>query len=671
MNRLRFSQGSIPYAFLLLTLLSYGLLIPWLGFYWDDWPFAWISHFLGPAEFIKAFQPFRPFLGPIFFLTTSLLHESPLAWQIAALIVRFLLVFTAWRLFSILWANHKRQVLTISLLLLVFPGYSQHWVAFTHINQELIPLISYLASFFITAWGVKNNERYLPVTITALMLMFWGLFTTEYYIGLEPLRFLMLWFLVSRLSTEFHSRLILTLKLWLPYLILWILNGIWLFNYYRSGVYQSYKVAAFDFLRSFTLAEIGREIINTLATAGFNAWVQTFRLITLIPDSLSGALPIVLVLVSFPLIGIYLYKLNLNQTSEKHWGLQMIYVGIFAILLGRLPSWAANLPITLQSSYDRFMVSMMIGSCMLLAGLIEFLIRNEKIKILTISLVIALGIGQQFYNANVFRHDWERQKEILWQFYWRIPSMQPDTLILTHQLPLDYETDLSFTAPLNWIYAPNVIPHKLPYVLLYTEIRLRGPILPRLKPGIPVTVQYRTVSYHGSTSNALVIYVPSSGCLRVMDPIYANRKVYEKESKFLTYAIPLSNPSRILVDAIPPNLPRSLFGDEPAHTWCYYYEKTELARQKGDWSNVVALGEEALTGGYKPMDPFEWLPIIEGYARTDNVEAAVQISKNALQADPKFRKALCNLWGRILDSTDQAHVEEMATTIMADIGCFA
>jgi len=671
MNRLRFSQGSIPYAFLLLTILSYGLLIPWLGFYWDDWPFAWISHFLGPAEFIKTFQPFRPFLGPIFFLTTSLLHESPLAWQIAALIVRFLLVFTAWRLFSILWANHKRQVLTISLLLLVFPGYSQHWVAFTHINQELIPLISYLASFFITAWGVKNNERYLPVTITALMLMFWGLFTTEYYIGLEPLRFLMLWFLVSRLSTEFHSRLILTLKLWLPYLILWILNGIWLFNYYRSGVYQSYKVAAFDFLRSFTLAEIGREIINTLATAGFNAWVQTFRLITLIPDNLSKALPIVLVLVSFPLIGIYLYKLNLNQTSEKHWGLQMIYVGIFAILLGRLPSWAANLPITLQSSYDRFMVSMMIGSCMLLAGLIEFFIRNEKFKILIISLFIALGIGQQFNNANIFRHDWERQKEILWQFYWRIPSMQPDTLILTHQLPLDYETDLSFTAPLNWIYAPKVIPPELPYVLLYTEKRLGGPTLPELKPGIPVTVRYRTVSYHGSTSNALVIYVPSSGCLRVMDPIYANGKVYERESRFLTNAIPLSNPSRILVDAIPPNLPRSLFGNEPAHTWCYYYEKTELARQKGDWSNVVALGEEALAQGYKPTDPFEWLPIIEGYARTDNVEAAVQISKNALQSDPKFRKALCNLWGRILDSTDQIHVEEMATTILVDNGCFA
>lgn len=50
----------------MLVVLAYGLLIPWMGFYWDDWPFAWFLKFLGPAEFIEMFRPFRPFLGPIF-----------------------------------------------------------------------------------------------------------------------------------------------------------------------------------------------------------------------------------------------------------------------------------------------------------------------------------------------------------------------------------------------------------------------------------------------------------------------------------------------------------------------------------------------------------------------------------------------------------------------------
>ena len=43
--------------------------------------------------------------------------------------------------------------------------------------------------------------------------------------------------------------------------------------------------------------------------------------------------------------------------------------------------------------------------------------------------------------------------EIYWQFAWRIPALQPGTAVITTQMPLDYETDLSMTAALNWMYA--------------------------------------------------------------------------------------------------------------------------------------------------------------------------------------------------------------------------
>ena len=60
-------ERSVPLLFLLVTLAAYGLLLPFTGFYWDDWPFAWMAKFLGPQEFIPAFAGVRPFLGPIFF----------------------------------------------------------------------------------------------------------------------------------------------------------------------------------------------------------------------------------------------------------------------------------------------------------------------------------------------------------------------------------------------------------------------------------------------------------------------------------------------------------------------------------------------------------------------------------------------------------------------------
>ena len=56
----RFGERSIPLLFLIVTLAAYGLLLPLTGFYWDDWPFAWIAKFLGPQEFFPAFASVRP-----------------------------------------------------------------------------------------------------------------------------------------------------------------------------------------------------------------------------------------------------------------------------------------------------------------------------------------------------------------------------------------------------------------------------------------------------------------------------------------------------------------------------------------------------------------------------------------------------------------------------------
>src|SRR5688572_19088900 len=144
--------------FFLLTVLGYGLLLPYTGFYWDDWPFAWIAKFLDPAEFIPAFAPFRPFLGPIFYITTSLIPPLPLYWQIFALIVRFLMGIATWWTFKQIWPERPHLALTVSLLLLVFPGYSQHWVAYTHINQELIPFLFYTLSFGFTFKALREEH---------------------------------------------------------------------------------------------------------------------------------------------------------------------------------------------------------------------------------------------------------------------------------------------------------------------------------------------------------------------------------------------------------------------------------------------------------------------------------------------------------------------------------
>lgn len=665
-------ERRIPLLFLLVTIAGYGLLLPFTGFYWDDWPFAWMAKFLGPAEFIPAFAGVRPFLGPIFYVTTSLIPPIPLYWQVFALVIRFLAVLSAWFALKHIWPQHKRQTLIAALLFLVFPGYSQHWVAFTHINQEWIPFIFYLLSFGFTARALRRSivlsgasqqasiaeaqatKRPLPIindTILALLFLVAGVFPTEYFVSLEPMRFLFIWVIVSKQVNRFGQRFAETLKRWWPYLLIWLANAGWLAYFYTVGDYASYEVEVVN--KPLTLVNAAASIGEAIWKAGFYVWIQILELASrafLAPTTMAT---LALIMVSFVFIFFYINKLNLSENETKSFAIPAILIGLAGIILGRIPSFAAGLPLTLQSSFDRFMISMMLGGSLFATGLVELVIRSPRIKTFLFALLIALGIGQQFFNANIFRRDWAKQQEIYWQLAWRIPAMKPGTAILTHQLPVDYETDLSFTAPINWMYAPEYERSDLPYALLYTEKRLGGTVLPSMDRKTEISLPIRRVSFRGSTSQVLVIYMPQNGCLRVLDPARGDEITYGGQSRFLVDVIPLSDLSNIIMDtnqtAKPP------FLSEPEHTWCYYHAKAELARQQKDWNQVIDLMDEARSLGYEPEDPFEWLTYIEAQALAGSMETAQEVSENALKHENRIRKGLCEIWKRVQTSEGVAN----------------
>ena len=52
-----------------------------------------------------------------------------------------------------------------------------------------------------------------------------------------------------------------------------------------------------------------------------------------------------------------------------------------------------------------------------------------------------------------------------------------------------------------------------------------------------------------------------------------------------------------------------IYGPEPAHGWCYYFEQAELAAQDGDWVRVAALGDKAFSLNHYPNDPVETICI--------------------------------------------------------------
>jgi hypothetical protein len=360
----------------------------------------------------------------------------------------------------------------------------------------------------------------------------------------------------------------------------------------------------------------------------------------------------------------YFSKLNLSLDTETdirttehedHWGIQAMVLGLAGILLGRLPSWAAGLPVGMTFPWDRFMVSMMLGSALFVAGLIEFLIKTEKRKIIILAIVLAFSAAWQFQNANTFRRAWDTEKDFFWQLAWRIPGLKPNTLLLTPEFSLQYYSDYSLSAPLNLLYAPNLsASESMPYLLLYTKARLDGS-LPSLAPNTLVNFNYRAMTFTGNTSNTLALYMSSPGCLRVLDRDYSNEKSIPDLPDEIAAITTLSRLTPIVPNPDTPAVPSAKwFGAEPAHTWCYYFAKAELARQQQDWQQVINLWNEAKSKGFSPSVPSEKLPFIYAFAYSGQIDTALQMTRDIITAEPKSDTGMCYTWNKISNALPRA-----------------
>ncbi len=642
---LHLTDRTVPVLLALVTLLSYGLVLTRLGFYWDDWAFAFLSHFYGPAELIKAFSAYRPFLGPIFFLTTTLFDSVPLLWQLFGLVIRFTTAFACWWMLLQIWPNHKNQILAVTLIFLVYPGYSQQWVALTHTNQELIPLIAYLFSIGLTARAIRNPSARRWNTILALLLQVIGLFTTEYFVGFEVIRLGVILILTE--PGSFFLRLKRSLLLWLPYVLVWLVNGAWLFSFYRSGQYQSYGMEGVQAFNGKPIQVIGTlltEAIQTIITASLYAWNQVFNLFRLPAGGSIFLTGLGILILGFLLVGAFRLLVDFAHENEddNRWTFQAIALGIVAILVGRLPSWVAGLPFLVKYDYDRFFLSIMLGASLLMVGVLELIIKSGKTKVFFVSLLVALAICTQFLYAKNYQKDAENQKDFLAQLVWRAPAIEPGTILLTDKIPaIPHESDMGLSAALNWVYAPELTSHQLPLIILYSDIRLESQQLPSLNPGQAIKINYRTAEFNGNTTDSIVFYYPEVGCIKWLDPSDRIASGMIQIPPSLTQAALLSDLGRIQTSAKSPIWPVEVLGKEPKQTWCFYYQQAQLARQGTDWERVSELAQQALKAGLRPKDPTEWFTFVEADFRLDDISSATALMDKYAEHRASTRENAC------------------------------
>ena len=676
---LKNKKYSIPLLLLLICILSYGILIPTLGLYWDGWPYMWQYHVFGPGGFPQFVSSDRPHSAWIFMLITWLFGYKLLAYHIASLIFHWLAAIFVWWTLNIIWPSKRLPNSLIAIFFTIYPGFLQQPISLPYTHH-----ISHMALFFFSIWGMlfslRNSRKYWWLTLICVLASVIVNFSLEYFTPLEVVRPILIWLVIKNTFGNLAIRTKSVIKSWIPYLIGLLFFLSWRIFIFKFPTYSPELMSEFSSLAGGSTSNSIMTLFNSLYTVSIVAWSKIFHFPTISEFGTSAtflyfALLIFVIIIIFVFFHLFQEKptrsnLVFSRNTDLY-ALQLIVIGLLSILSSGLMYWILKLPILVDFAWDRLNLSFIFGVSLLMVGLIELLFRLPWLKILTASLLIGLAVGFHFQNTMSFKRDWETFQSFFWQLTWRAPDLKKGTVLMTTNFPLHYYSDNSLTAPLNWTYDPESKTAQLNYLFYFTDVRLKSQRLTALSKNQKIQQPFRSFSFEGNTNDALVLKFSPPGCLQVLDPVYANSGILPNLTQLEADSIPLSNLDQIISDPpVSKQPPRELLPNEPEHNWCYYFEKADLARQSGDWQTIINQGTEAKNHSLQPRNPSEWLPFIEANIRSGKMEDAAYLAKLSIQTADKYLSGLCYTWQRILkDPMINEQIRNQLISIEAEYNC--
>lgn len=636
-----------PLVYLFVCLLAFGVFIPFLGFFWDDWPTIFYTHSGRVAQLITHFSFDRPFSVWGYWLIGRL-GTSPIVWQIAVLLIRWgIVVAFAWAL-KPLWPKQTKKIIAVALLFAIYPGYylQSSSVIF---SSHLLAYLFFIISLGAMGRSITDKKNTLTYSIIAIASTIVHMFTLEYFVGLELVRPIYLWFLLSKTKGGNQQAIQKVFLAWLPYLAVafaWLVWRLFLLKLpvepYPLLIAQAIKSNPINGLAQFlTMA-----IQDTIYILG-SVWSQLiepglFRLDKAI-DLIAWGLAAVTFLVIY-------FTLNLlNKEPEKRSGQsseqtsfvkQALLLGSVALVGGLAPVWMIGERIA-QGDYNlRYILVGMFGASLIIGGFIYGLIREERHRILIISLMVALALGMHARVANEYRLDWNAQRAFYWQLYWRAPDIESNTALISFDRVSTYLGDPMTGNALNVLYPLSSEP---PDVDIWNFELNRTETVRHIKGDELLQENYRGLTFSTKSPEDLVFYfLPEDGCLWMLDASGMDNEYLPFENRELLFKSNLSNISVTPENDSYPD--PTVFGVEPEHDWCFYFEKADLARQQSNWSAVVSLMDEASDQGLAPNIGIEWLPLLEAYGQTGEWQSAMALSQQIHSMHSKNDPMLCSTW---------------------------
>ncbi len=645
-----------PLALLVIGFVSYGYVLTSLGYFWADWEIMMFAK-LNPSLQFGYYAVDRPFPWT-YRLINFLVGSHPIGWHIVTLLIRWAGTLFFVNSIILLWPQYKNHFFWLGALLIVYPGFLQQSQSATK-ARHIMALLLFALSVYLMVLAVKRPKWSRLLFPLSWIATFSHLFTIEYFSGIELMRPLLLWILVVG-SNKPNLHMVRRVVVYsLPYLLITAFFFWCRFVYFpeifqtmhRLGDISSTVGRLQGSFIEFLLNLFSRAFLD-LVYSTLQVWVSaifnmngfTFQRITAWFAFGLG----VMLTIAFS----FFYGFSEEETPENSSPTSVFLVGFFLYVFSALPIWAINKEVSTGGWNDRFALAPMLGAGLMVIALLLWIVRPARQKIV-LNVLLVFSIATQVWVVNLYRRDWNTQLDYYWQLQWRVPALQSDTAIFSFEFPspfIGHDTEASYA--INVLFNYETDDGSLPYLFLTPE----EPSY--FQPMVEFKKQIRNLEFNGNTSNSVVVvHQTGDACLRVLDTVYKHDPLFHEGHERL---IPISNTSRIIPDPAAV-LDTDIYGPEPGHTWCYFFEKADLARQTEDWKGVLELFEQAQQQGFTPNYGAEYIPFIEAYAYLGDWQKAYDFTLKADQLTPNHKRMLCSIWDRFgeIPSADMKIIERI------------
>lgn len=628
----------------LTTLITYGTSIARLGYYHDDWYILWSGQARGAQSMVSLFSTDRPFMGVVYSVVYRLLGDLIINWHIYALAWRFIGALAFFWILRLVWPEHKSITTFIVILFVVYPGFLSIPNANTKQNH-LFGFASALLSiaFMLQALNLKKGFWKVFFIIASFLLTLNYLFIYEYMLGLEGMRLCLVTYDFYRKGNhDLFLAILEIIKKWSLHaaaLVLFVYWRLFIFDGSRNST-DAVKLAGNYLADTRNMIfkiffETGKDMLDT----AFFAWfVKPYELIA---KSEYSNLAAAFAISFFVICLCFIYSRLVKANSTEIFGLKhenfirdLLVIGAISTICAILPVVLTGRNVDLTDAYKSYGLHPEAGVVMIIGGLILML--QPRFRKVILFALIGLAIITQQLNADDWQKLWDYQRETWWQLSWRAPDIKNDTMVMTY-FPDGYklQQDYEIWGPVNLIYRSK--PAKAPSI--QAEVLNTDTVYDVMKKTVRDNLD-RDIRVHRDFGSLLLLSLPSdNSCLHIIDgslPVYS-----ENDALIVRQAGDYSNLDRIIPDGESPIPSTRIFGSEPPHNWCFYYQKASLARQIGNWNEISRLYDETQKLSLDASDQSEWVPFIEGLVNSNRLSDAKKLYISEIKGKGSMRFPLC------------------------------